>query len=84
MKQYGGWHCRTFYNFRHAIRLSEHKADDGNSEKGVTDEHMDWTIHKAAWSQLKTIGCHSYATSSSEHYFVAICEFKMELQSRTA
>ena len=27
--------------------------DDGNSEKGVTDGQTDWTIHRAAWSQLK-------------------------------
>ena len=31
------------------IRWWEH------SQKGVTDRQTDWTIHKAAWSQLKTL-----------------------------
>ena len=57
------------------IRWREH------SEKGVTDGRMDWTILRAAWSQLKTIGHLFYATSRFEHHFIAICEFKLELQS---
>ena len=49
-----------------------------------TDRRTDWTIHRAAWSQLKTIGHLYYATSSSMHHFVAIAEFKLELQSGNA
>ena len=41
----------------------------------------DWTSHIAAWSQLKTIGHLFYATSSFVHHFVAIGEFKLQLQS---
>ena len=48
---------------------------------GQTDGRTDWTIHRAAWSQLKIIGHLYYATSSSMHHFVAIGEFKLELQS---
>ena len=32
----------------------------------------------------KTIGHHFYATSSFVHHFIAICEFKLELQSGSA
>ena len=64
------------------IRWWEH------SQKGVTDGQTDgttdWTIHRAAWSQLKTIGHLFYATSGFVHHFIGICEFKMELQSGTA
>ena len=49
-----------------------------------TDRRTDWTIHRAAWSQLKTIGHLYYATSSFMHHFVAIAEFKLELQSGNA
>ena len=64
-----------------------------HSQKGVTDRRTDrqtdrrtdgrtdWTIHRAAWSQLKTIRHLFYATSSFVHHFVAIGEFKLELQS---
>ena len=67
-----------------------------HSQKGVTDRRTDrrtdrqtdgqtdWTIHRAAWSQLKTIGHLFYATSSFVHHFVAIGEFKLELQSGNA
>ena len=61
------------------IRWWEH------GEKGVTDgqtdRRTDWTIHRAAWSQLKTIGHLFYATSSFVQHFIAIGEFKLELQS---
>ena len=46
-----------------------------------TDGRTDWTSHIAAWSQLKTIGHLFYATSSFVHHFVAIGEFKLQLQS---
>ena len=49
-----------------------------------TDGQTDWTIHRAAWSQLKTIGHLFYATSSFVQHFVAIGEFKLELQSGNA
>ena len=48
------------------IRWWEH------SEKGVTDGQTENTICRAAWS---------HATSSFVHHFVAIGEFKLELQS---
>ena len=58
------------------------------SQKGVTDRRTDrrtdWTIHRAVWSQLKTIGHLFYAISSSMRHFVAIGEFKLELQSGNA
>ena len=64
------------------IRWWEH------SQKGVTDGQTDGrtenTIHRAAWSQLKTKGHLYYATSSSMHHFTAIGEFKLELQSGNA
>ena len=49
-----------------------------------TDGQTDWTSHIAAWSQVKTIGHLFYATSSFVHHFVAIGEFKLELQSGNA
>ena len=60
--------------------------DDGNIVKNVwqTDRQTEWTIHRAAWSQLKTIGHLFYATSSFVQHFVAIGEFKLELQSGNA
>ena len=68
------------------IRWWEH------SQKGVTDRQTDRrtdgqtenTICRAAWSQLKTIGHLFYATSSFVHHFIAIGEFKLELQSGNA
>ena len=51
------------------------------SEKGVTDRRTDWNIHRAVWLQLKTIGHLFYAASSFVHHFIAISEFKLELQS---
>ena len=60
------------------IRWWEH------SQKGVTDRRTENTICRAAWSQLKTIGHLFYATSSFVHHFVAIGEFKLELQSGNA
>ena len=60
------------------IRWWEH------SQKGVTDGQKENTICRAAWSQLKTIGHLFYATSSFVHHFIAICEFKLELQSGNA
>ena len=38
------------------IRWWEH------SQKGVTDRQTDWTIHRAAWSQLKIIACKFFTT----------------------
>ena len=61
------------------IRRWEH------SQKGVTDRQTDRrtenTIHRTAWSQLKTIGHLFNATSSFVHRFVAIGVFKLELES---
>ena len=63
-----------------------------HSQKGVTDGQTDRqtdrrtenTIHRAARSQLKTIGHLFYITSSFVHHSVAICVFKLELQSGNA
>ena len=49
-----------------------------------TDGQTENTICRAAWSQLKTIGHLFYATSSFVQHFVAIGEFKLELQSGNA
>ena len=67
-----------------------------HSQKGVTDRRTDRrtdgrtdgqtenTICRAAWSQLKTIGHLFYATLSFVQHFIAIGEFKLELQSGNA
>ena len=55
-----------------------------HTQKGVTDGRTENTIHRPAWSQLKTIGHLFYAISSFVHHFVAIGEFKLELQSGDA
>ena len=61
--------------------------DDGNMVKKVwqtdrqTDRQTENTICRAAWSQLKTIGHLFYATSSFVQHFIAIGQFKLELQS---
>ena len=50
-----------------------------------TDRRTDAnTICRAAWSQLKTIGYLFYATSSFVQHFIAIGDFKLELQSGNA
>ena len=59
------------------IRWWEH------SQKGVTDRRTDWTIHRAAWSQLK-IEHLLYVASNFVHHFIAISEFKLKLQSGNA
>ena len=51
-------------------------------QDGQTDRQTDWTIHRAAWSQLKTIGHLFYATLSFVHHFITIGEFKLELGVR--
>ena len=51
---------------------------------GQTDRRMENTICRAAWSQLKTVEHLFYATSSFVHYFIAIGELKLELQSGNA
>ena len=76
------------------IRWWEHSqkgVTDGQTDRrtdrrtdGQTDRRTENTIHRAAWSQLKTIGHLSNATSSFVHHFVAICVFKLELQSGNA
>ena len=68
------------------IRWWEHgeKGVTDRQTDGRTDRRTDWTSHIAAWSQLKTIGHLFYPTSSFLHHFVAICVFKLELQSGNA
>ena len=56
---------------------------DGRTD-GQTDRRTENTICRAAWSQLKIIGHHFYDTSSFLHHFVAIGEFKLELQCGNA
>ena len=51
---------------------------------GQTDRRTENTICRAAWSQLKTIGHLFYATLSFLQHFVAIGEYKLELQSGNA
>ena len=67
------------------IRWGEHSqkgVTDGRTDR-QTDRRTENTICRAAWSQL-TIGHLYYATSRSMHHFVAISEFKLELQSGNA
>ena len=59
------------------------KRCDGRTD-GRTDRRTDWTSHIAAWSQLKTIGHLFCATSSFVYHFIAIGQFKLELQSGNA
>ena len=68
------------------IRRWEHsqKGVTDRRTDGRTDGQMENTICRAAWSQLKIIGHLYYATSSSMHHFVAIGEFKLEVQSWNA
>ena len=76
------------------IRWWEHSqkgVTDGQTDRrtdrrtdGQTDRRTENTIHRAAWSQLKTIGHLYYATSSFVHHFVAIGEYKLELESGNA
>ena len=68
------------------IRWWEHsqKGVMDRQTDGQTDRQTENTIHRAAWSQLKTIGHLFYATSSFVHHFIAINEFKLELQSGNA
>ena len=47
-----------------------------------TDNFLAHVTLKFDGCPWKTMGHLSYATSSFVHYFIAICEFKMELQSR--
>ena len=72
------------------IRWWEHSqkgVTDGQTDRqtdGQTDRRTENTIHRAAWSQLKTIGHLFYATSSFVHHCVPIGELKLELQSGNA
>ena len=68
------------------IRWWEHSqkgVTDGQTD-GQTDRRTENTIHRAAWSQLKTIGHLFYEKSSFVHHFKAISEFKLELWSGNA
>ena len=74
--------------WEHSQKGVTDRQTDGQTDRqtdGQTDSRTDWqtenTICRAAWSQLKTIGHLFYATSSFMHHFVAIGEFKLELQS---
>ena len=65
------------------IRWWEHSQKgvrDGRTD-GQTERRTENTICRAAWSQLKTKGRLFYATSSFVQHFVAIGEFKLELES---
>ena len=63
-----------------------------HSQKGVTDgqtdrqtnRQTDWTIHRAAWSQLKIIRHLFYITSSFVQHLKPLGEFKLELLSGNA
>ena len=59
------------------------RRTDGRTD-GQTDRRTENTIHRAAWSQLKTIGHLFNAISNFVHHFVAIGDFKLELQSGNA
>ena len=68
------------------IRWWEHSQKgvaDGQTERR-TDGRTDWTIHRAAWSQLKIIGHLFYTTSSFVDHFKSIGESKLKLHSGNA
>ena len=59
------------------------RRTDGQTDR-QTDGQTENTICRAAWSQLKTIGHLFYATSIFMHYFIAISDLKLEIQSGNA
>ena len=70
---------------------TQSKRCDGRTDRqtdrqtdGQTDRQTENIICRAAWLQLKTIGHLFYATSSFVDHFVAIGEFRLELQSGNA
>ena len=64
------------------MKIDEDSSAYSESFKRVecTDGQTDGTIHRAAWSQLKTTEHFFYAASSFVHHFIAIIEFKLEFQ----
>ena len=63
------------------------RRTDGQTDRqtdGRTDRRTENTICRAAWTQLKTIGHLFYATLIFMYHFIAICEFKLEIQSGNA
>ena len=68
------------------IRWWEHsqKGATDRQTDGQTDRRTENTIHRTAWSQLKTIGHLFYASSNFVQHFVPIVEFKLESQSGNA
>ena len=64
------------------MRWREH-SEKGETDR-QTDRRTDWTIHRAAWSQLKTKGRLFYTMSSHVHHFKAMGDFLLELQSGNA
>ena len=69
--------------WEHSQKGVTDRRTDGRTD-GQTDGQTENTICRAAWSQLKTKGHLFYATSSFVHHFVAIGDFKLELQSGNA
>ena len=93
--KFDGWPWKTIGHLsfsvssfvQHFIAIGEFKLEllSGNAQFG-----SNFTIFRAVWPwnfdvwPWKTIGHLYYATSSSMHHFVAIDEFKLELQSGNA
>ena len=82
------WPWKTTSSFgHHFVAIGDFKLElqSGNAQFGSKS-----TIFRAVWpwnltyDLEKTIGHLFYATSSSMHHFIAIGEFKLELQSRNA
>ena len=89
--KFDGWPWKTighlFYatsSFVHhfvAICVFKLELQSGNAESGSNA-----TIFRAVWPKIwrmtwKTIGHLFYAASTCVHDFIAICEFKLELES---
>ena len=93
--KFDGWPCKTIGHLFYATSSFVHlfvtigefklKLQSGNAQSG-----SNWMIFRAVrpWNLTddlcKTIGHLFYATSSFVHHFVAIGEFKLQLQSGNA
>ena len=91
--KFGGWPWNTighlfnatssFVHHFGAIGDSKLEIQSGNAQFGSKSTICRVTLQFDVWP-WKTIGHLFYATSSSMHHFIAISEFKLELQSGNA
>ena len=93
--KFDGWPSKTIgHLFNATSSFVHHLVAIGDSKLELQSRNAKFglksTIFRATWpcnlthDLEKTIGHLFYATSSSMHHFIAIGEFKLELQSRNA